>query len=339
MDMARIITFFLLGALLGWGCRPGSAPSPQQPSGEAPPWSGVVAPAFPADRAYALLDSFLQTGPRVPGTPAHRQALAFLENHLRPLATHLTIQKGAARRFDGKEVPIHNVIATFQGKSPRALLLMTHWDSRFMADQDSIRRQEPIPGADDGGSGTAVLLTLAEMFHKQQPPITIRMIFLDAEDQGAPADMPNPPPHTYCLGAQRWARSHRADQYFADYGILLDMVGGQDAHFLKEGWSEKFAPAYVNNIWALAQSLGHAPPFVPIGTDPITDDHYYIATLAGIPSIDIINYDHRRQPHPFPWYWHTHRDSLDIIDTATLDAVGEVLSTLIFTHSGFLLKP
>ncbi len=338
MDMARLTPFLIL-MLLWAGCQSDSSTSGPPPSHAAATTKAPPAPAFSASEAYLLLDTFLQAGPRVPGTTAHQQALAFIENHLRPFASTLTIQKGTARRFDGRPLPVHNVIAEFKGKSPRALLLMAHWDSRFVADQDSTDRNKPILGADDGGSGPAVLLALARILHQHTPPITIRMIFFDTEDQGAPAWMTNPPPHSYCLGSQLWAKSHRPDQYFADYGILLDMVGGRQAHFLKEKWSEKFTPTQVSQIWALAQSMGYSPPFIPIATDPVMDDHYYVATIAGIPSLDIINYDHRRQPHPFPWYWHTHHDRIDIIDTATLDAVGELLTTLIYTHSGFLAVP
>ncbi len=314
-----------------------SSPKGARPVPEAPPVtaSRPSAPGFDAAAAYRTLDSFLRLGPRVPGTQAHAAARDFIKERIRPYADAVEVQAVRVRRFDGRELPAYNIMAEFKGESPRALLLMTHWDSRYVADYDSVRRDAPILGADDGGSGAAVLLALAPILADHPPPITIRMLFLDAEDQGAPPWVTNAPPHSYCLGAQAWAAQRRPDQYFADYGILLDMVGGRDARFLQEGWSRQFAGRYVSKIWTLAQSLGLSPPFTALPTDPVTDDHYYIATQGGIPSLNIINYDHRR-PRRFPWYWHTHADTLGNIDTLTLDAVGTLLLHLIYTHNGFL---
>ena len=337
--MERIINILAIGILLGWnlGCQSESHPdsSSTSPSSEFLP--SPLPPTFNTQSAYEILDSLLQLGARVPGTPAHFQARELIVHHLQQLADRVTVQSDRVRRFDGHEIPVYNIVAEFTGHNPKTILLMTHWDSRFVADYDSVQRELPILGADDGGSGTAILLTLAQVFAEHPPPISIRMIFFDAEDQGAPPWITNPPAHSYCLGAQVWSARHRPDQYVADYGILLDMVGGQDARFLQEGWSQQFAGRYVSKLWTLAQSLGFSPPFIALPTDPITDDHYYVNTQAGIPTLNIINYDHRR-PKRFPWYWHTHADNIEIIDTTTLGCVGTLLLHLIYRHNGFLVS-
>ena len=118
--------------------------------------------------------------------------------------------------------------------------------------------------------------------------------------------------------------------YTADYGILLDMVGAKGAYFYKEGISMRFASHIVQRVWDAAARAGYRDYFwfneAPY--PELTDDHLYVNMLAGIPTIDIIQYD-QQTPKGFFQHWHTHQDDLSIIDPATLKAVGQTVLNVI----------
>ena len=139
--------------------------------------------------------------------------------------------------------------------------------------------------------------------------------------------------NTWCLGSQLWANEYAfgdnkpvSDKYAL--GILLDMVGAPNATFPKEYFSIQYAQQYVDQIWHKAAKLGYSSYFVSANAYPITDDHYYISSITGIPCVDIINYDATNNTG-FPFWWHTTMDNMNQIDRSTLQAVGEtVLSCL-----------
>ena len=209
-------------------------------------------------------------------------------------------------------------------------MLFAHWDTRPFADQDIKDRGQAIDGANDGGSGVGVLLEVARQLQIKKPDIGVDIFFFDAEDYGQPADdMRRRMAGTWCLGSQYWANNPHIPNYNADFGILLDMVGARNAIFTREAWSMGFAPQIVNKVWGIANALGYGNHFNYQQTTHVgEDDHVYINKIAGIPSIDIIQYD--PTTGNFAPHWHTHEDNMAIIDKRTLQAVGEtVLATVI----------
>jgi Zn-dependent M28 family amino/carboxypeptidase len=209
-------------------------------------------------------------------------------------------------------------------------MLFAHWDSRPFADNDTKDRAKPIDGANDGGSGVGVLLEVARQLQIQQPEIGVDIMFFDAEDYGQPSgDMRKRKSGTWCLGSQYWARQPHRENYQANFGILLDMVGAPNAKFTREHISMTFAPHIVEKVWDVAASLGHGGYFDYQQTRHVgEDDHLYINKIRRIPSIDIIQYD--ATTGAFAPHWHTHDDNMDVIDKKTLAAVGEtVLATVI----------
>jgi len=213
-------------------------------------------------------------------------------------------------------------------------MLCAHWDTRPWADQDTQPNwHKPILGANDGASGVAVLIELARHIAAQQPNVGITMIFLDAEDYGAPEFTEQRDEDSYALGTQYWAKSINPDKYFADYGILLDMVGGKDPRFMMEGVSMEYAPGPMKYVWDKAASLGYGDMFIAKTTSPIIDDHVYVNRIARIPTLDIVDYDANRH-HGFPDTWHTLKDNMDNIDKATLKAVGQTLLAVIYGEKG-----
>lgn len=188
-------------------------------------------------------------------------------------------------------------------------------------------------GANDGASGVGVLLEIARLINQQQPELGIDIIFLDAEDYGAPQFYKGEHlEEQWCLGAQYWARNPHVEGYNARFGILLDMVGGKDATFFKEVYSEKFARGINKKVWKKANDAGYGRYFINETGGQITDDHLFINRLAGIPTIDIIPNDENCELSSFGPTWHTVNDNMDVIDKSTLKAVGQTVLEVIYNE-------
>lgn len=317
----------LAGLLFLAGCEgcEGDKPKPERKTETRK----VDVPDFNSDSAYAWIEQQVAFGPRVPGTPEHEQTVQFLTAELKRFADSVHVQKGNVRLFNNRQMPVKNIMAWFGPQKKKRILLCAHYDTRPFADQDTVRTDEPIPGANDGGSGVGVLLEMARHFSQKQPDVGVVIILFDVEDYGM-----SEVKHSYALGSQYWARSIDQSRYFADYGILLDMVGAKNARFFQEGYSMDFASFVVKKVWDKAVKLGHSNYFIYRRSGYIDDDHYYVNTLARIPTIDIIDYDRARSEKGFGAFWHTHNDNMDIIDRNTLKAVGQTVMSVVYEEPG-----
>lgn len=290
----------------------------------------ISIPAANADSLYHFVQKQVDFGPRHPGSTGHHECKEWLVNQLMSYDMEVDLQPFVANVYTGFSFTANNIIASYRPNHKRRVLLAAHWDTRFIADQDpnEAKRKEPILGADDGGSGVSVLLEIARILSENPLDMGVDIVLFDAEDQG---DSENHTPHSYCLGSQYWANNLPKD-YFADFGILLDMVGSKDALFRKEDYSLAYAREYTDQIWKLAAAMGysHKFPSTPIGTG-IVDDHYYVNTIAKIPMTDIISLP--GESRPFGHYWHTHKDDMDVIDKETLRIVAQLVIAVIYKHS------
>ena len=296
--------------------------------------------AFDADSAYAFVAGQVAFGPRVPGTDAHNDCVLYLGRTLERLGAKVEVQTGEVMRYDGEWQHVANICAHLPADSgytdKPAILLCAHYDSRPWADQeeDYDHRMQPIAGANDGASGVGVLMEVARQWtslKERKRPVEI--VLFDCEDMGTPAFYTGQQrQHTWCLGAQLWARSYQQaagkQQSLIEYGILLDMVGDPNATFPREMYSEQYAGKYVDRIWRAAEQLGFAHRFVSSKAYPITDDHYYVNTIAKIPCVDIIHYQPNSETG-FAWWWHTQKDDMSNISPNTLQEVGKVVMKVI----------
>lgn len=220
---------------------------------------------------------------------------------------------------DGKQLNFNNIIGKFAPENQKRVLLTAHWDTRPWADQGNENVNQPIDGANDGGSGVAVILEIARLLSSQAPNIGIDVVLFDIEDYGKSNG-------SFCYGSQYWMNNTQLGNYIPMYGINLDMVGDADAVFPYEGYSSEYARPVLDKVWRVASHLGYGNHFQRIQDGMITDDHYYV-NLAGIPCIDIIH----RDPISggFAKSWHTHEDGIENISKSTLKAVTEtVLQTI-----------
>ena len=275
------------------------------------------APAFDADAAFQLLERQVAFGPRVPGSAGHAAQLQWMREYLAARADTLIEQPFTHTGPRGETLKLTNLFARFQPEIRDRVLLLAHWDTRPTADAESDpeRRAQPIPGANDGASGTAVLLQLAEVLSSHSPPIGVDLLLVDGEDYA--------PDHMY-LGAKHFA-AHKPVGYEPFYGILLDMVGDRDPVFPQEGYSRQYAPEVVERVWRMAERLGHGAHFPRSPGIHISDDHVPL-NQAGIRTIDIIDFDYG----PANAYWHTLDDSLENVSRVGLGVVGETLLELLF---------
>lgn len=280
---------------------------------------------FSADSAYTYIKAQVDCGARIPGTEAHYHCAKYITSQLERFGAVVSIQQGQMPDYEGNLQPIYNITGSYNPSQTNRILLCAHYDTRPWADQeeDYDRRHTPVTGANDGASGAGILLEIARQLAQTDFKKGIDLVFFDAEDMGTPAFYTGQEREdTWCLGSQLWARHHSANNTpNYQYGILLDMVGAPDAVFPKEYYSMQYARNYVEKVWRKAQSLGYGKHFAENICYPLTDDHYYLNTLAGIPCIDIIHYD-QHSDTGFAHYWHTTTDDMCNISKATIEAVG-----------------
>jgi len=284
----------------------------------------VNIPSFNADTAYAYIAKQVEFGTRVVGTAPHKNCQKWLGQKLKEFGFEVTEQPFNAE-FNGLLKTGFNIIGRYNKHVKERILLTAHWDTRYMAEKDSTRQDEPILGADDGGSGVGVILEIARQIKKSPIPMGVDIVFFDAEDQGENQGSK----YTWGIGSQFWSRNLPEKNYQVKYGILLDMVGAKDAVFHKEYYSMQMAPQVMNAVWDLAKKMNHGKFFNPSMKARTVDDHIFVYEGSRIPMIDIINMDN----NGFGDHHHTHKDDMSIIDKTTLQAAGQVVLAVVYKES------
>lgn len=289
-------------------------------------------PDFNADSAYSYIAKQVSFGPRVMNSDAHKKCAEYLITMLKKYCDTVYVQESKAKAFDGTWLNFKNIIGSIKPGINNRIFISSHWDSRPFADYDDDEKnyKTPIDGANDGASGVGIIFEIARLLHSNIPPIGIDFILFDAEDYGQPEKSDYPKQEdTWCLGSQYWSKKPHIKGYYAKYGILLDMVGAENATFYKEGISMQYAPDIVKKVWGAASQQGYSDYFIDSQYGDLIDDHVYINRIAKIPTIDIIHHINNTGTGFFK-YWHTTKDNLECINKNTLKAVGQTLLTVIF---------
>lgn len=294
------------------GCSPADQPSSTR--------AGKDTPTFDGKRAFDLLKQQVDLGPRNPGSSGHQRAIEFIRQQLKPHADAVRVQSFETTA-EGQKLTLSNIIAHFNPDAKRWVLLAAHWDTRPRADFeiDAAERKQPIPGANDGASGVAVLLELAGMFAQQRPQVGVMMVFFDGEDYGTTEQ-------GMFLGSRHFAANLAESTRVGgkpvklDYGLLLDMVGDRNLSIYKERNSVEAAPEIVEKVWSAAAKLGHEE-FRPTVKYAIADDHIPLIR-SGVKCIDIIDFDYGP--------WHTLDDTPDKCSQRSLEIVGSVVASVVY---------
>lgn len=277
-------------------------------------------PIFDGTAALALVHEQVAFGPRVPGSPGHAAQRAWMLARLESLGVPVAVDTFTHVTTAGDSLTLYNIGVRFRTDATRRILLLTHWDTRPTSDEadDSASRAMPVPGANDGASGTAILLELASMMANAPPPLGVELLFVDGEDYGPTVD-------DMFLGAKRYA-SRLGSSDRPVYGLLLDMVGDADPSFQAEELSVQAAPVVVRKVWDAATRLGYRQ-FFPGGVGArVIDDHVELID-AGLPTANLVDFVYG----PNNRYWHTPDDTPEHVSAATLGMVGEVVAELVYS--------
>ncbi len=277
---------------------------------------------FSGQQAYKYLVKQVAFGPRNPGSVGHEKCLHYLQQEMSKWADKVDLQSFTYNdELRGKKLHLTNIIARFNPKNKQRIFFAAHWDTRPFADQDVKKNQNtPIPGANDGASGVAVLLEMARVLHTQRPNIGVDLILFDGEDYGRAGHLDE-----YFLGSRYYAKHYGEYGYTHQFGILIDMIGDAQLTIKKEGYSVQNLPWLVDKVWKVAHSLGFYE-FSDQFLGYVDDDHVPLLK-AGIPCIDLIDFEY---PDKTNRYWHTLQDTPDKCSPQSLYIVGTVLLEVLY---------
>ena len=307
----------------------------------------VVNIEFNADSAYTFCATQCNFGPRTMNSEAHERCCEWILQKFSQYGYLVELQKADLKGYDGTILKSTNIIASQKPKANSQqpigrILICAHWDSRPWADNDPDKAnwRNPVMAANDGASGVAVMLELARLLQQNDSAkISVDFICFDAEDWGIPQWEEEADGNSWALGSQYWSETYQslansqqptANNY--QYGILLDMVGGQGAKFYRESYSMHYARNIVERVWQAANTAGYGSIFPYKDGGGVTDDHVPVNEKANIPCIDIINHYPDCEQSSFGPTWHTVNDDMQHIDRNTLKAVGQTLVQLIYSE-------
>ncbi len=296
------------------GCTQPSSGQPAPSPSPTPEEQKVTSPiVFDSTRAYADLKKQVDFGPRVPNTPGHSACRDWLLSELKAATGGKASRQDFSLTLDNKKLSMSNLVAQINPGAKKQVLLCAHWDTRPSADQeiDDAKRKKPIPGANDGASGVAVLLELARQLSKNPPKNTgVQFVLFDGEDYG-------PSIQRMFLGAAHYAKHPALPK--PDYAILIDMIGDKELQIPREPNSERMAPEVLDKIFGAAKSLG-VTQFVSQPGPEIMDDHLSLQAV-GWKAVDLIDFDYGP--------WHTLDDTPEQCSPESLKAVGDVLARVV----------
>ena len=270
-------------------------------------------------RAYDYLQKICDLGSRMSGSEGMQKQQEMLKEHFEKLGGKVAFQRFLAKNpLGGPNVPMANMVVTWHPERKDRILLVAHYDTRPLPDRDLDpvkRRSGLFVGANDGGSGVAILMELAHLMPKLTGPIGVDFLLVDGEEL-VYVEKRDP----YCLGSTWFAKQYaeKAPDHKYRWGVVLDMVGDADLQVYQEQFSATWRDSrpLVKDIWGTAQKLG-VKEFVPRVGYIVEDDHLPLRNMAKIPTCDIIDFDYPA--------WHTVDDTARRCSGASLAKVGWVV--------------
>ena len=298
------LIFLLTACTPGAASQPGTLPSATLAPTAAPsvtpqPSPTPAEPSFDGQRAYQDVEYQVSLGPRTPGSEAHAQAVDWMQQELQASGWEVEVQETTML-----DHPVRNVIAK-RGAGQPWIIIGAHYDSRMKADRDPdpARHDDPVPAANDGASGVAVLLELARGLPREING-QVWLTFFDTEDQGQLEGW------DWILGSRAVANSLTGKP---DAVVVVDMIGDADLNIYREKNSDQ---PYTDEIWQAAAELGYAEQFINEPKFSMLDDHTPFLE-KGIRAVDIIDFDYPA--------WHTTGDTADKVSAESLQAVGDTV--------------
>ncbi len=278
-------------------------------------------PQFDGTAALRYVEAQLAFGPRIPNTQGHRQAGDWILARLEASTDSVEVQAFTHVTTTGDTLRLRNFIGRFRPALRERVLYVAHWDTRPRADRSPNlgAQRQPVPGANDGASGVALLLAVADALRREPPGFGVDLVFVDGEDYGDFVEN-----RDVLLGSRHYAASldRTALPLFA---VVWDMVGDRELDLHQEGYSVAAAPEVVERVWSRAADLGYGRVFRASVRHTVIDDHVPLQEV-GVRAIDVIDFDYGG---PDNRYWHTTEDTLDKVSAESLQIVGEVALALL----------
>jgi glutaminyl-peptide cyclotransferase len=309
VETARFLGFLVFFFLFSFGCNQGytaQVPTPEQTDQWVDVATNVptqIVNEFDGERAYQDVIKQIEFGPRIPGSEGHTKTVEWIAAVLSESGWMVDVQETTMMNH-----PIRNVIGKRDhsgGENQPWIILGAHYDTRIYADHDPDPTNHglPVPGANDGASGVAVLLELARSLPTDLGP-DVWLVFFDAEDNGRIPDW------DWILGSRAFVELMVGTP---DAVVIVDMIGDSDLNIHYEKNSD---PELSRIIWKQAEALGYGWAFIPEPRFRILDDHIPFLE-AGIRAVDLIDFDYE--------YYHTIADTPDKVSANSLKVVGDTL--------------
>jgi len=278
--------------------------------------------AFDGKRAIGYLKEICALGPRMSGTPTFKKQVDLIQKHFEKFGAKVSGQEFSARQVSRKQpTDMVNLIVSWHPERKRRVILCTHYDTRPIADQEPQQKKwhDPFISANDGGSGVALLMELANHMKDLKTNVGVDFVLFDGEEYVFQQD------DQYFFGSEHFAAEYakqrnkkEATVYLG--AILLDMIGGKNAKFPVEqkSWFDKNSKPVVKAVWAIAKEQKcTAFRDDELSKTEVYDDHVALQKV-GMPAIDIIDFDY---PH-----WHKLSDLPENCSGESLEQVAKVVS-------------
>ncbi|HKV76373.1 MAG TPA: M28 family peptidase [Gemmatimonadales bacterium] len=274
---------------------------------------------FDGASAFKYIERQMAFGPRIPGTAGHQRMAAWLDSILPGRADSLIVQRWKHVTARGDTLTLTNYLLRFNPSATEHILYLAHWDTRPTSDsplqkaeQLAANRARPVPGANDGASGVALLLGIADVLKRTPPGRGIDLLLVDGEDYGDFEKTPD----DVLMGSKYYA-ANLPPGPTPLFAVLWDMIAGKNLQLYQEGNSLLGAPEVVELVWTAAKEAGHGDVFVASPKYTLIDDHVSLQKV-GIRAIDVV---HFAPDYP---YWHTPDDTIDKLSSESLQIVGDV---------------
>jgi glutaminyl-peptide cyclotransferase len=287
---------------------------------------GKILKGFSGEAALEHVSKIISVGPRIPGTPGSRQAGDYIVSVFTKFGIPVVRQDFSARTPRG-EIKMANIVATLEGSNlakrdsthmPPIIVLGTHYDTKIIKGINFV-------GANDGGSGAGVLIELAKDLKARLINARLYMVFFDGEES-----IEERSPDDWFYGSKNFVNYLKQAKEIPSVKamILLDMVGDKD---FMANWDLYSNEGLLKKVEGIAKTLGYKENF--FGNQMAIRDDHTLFIEAGIPSIDIIDFNYGGKESP-GYYWHTAEDTIDKLSTKTLKLVGDVVLNLILELDG-----
>jgi glutaminyl-peptide cyclotransferase len=290
------------------------------------------------EKAFAHVASLVELGPRPAGSEAIEKSRLYLEKELAALGWVTKRQLFTTDSPKG-EFEFTNLRARFgeaAWSGSVSGLLSSHYDTKLYDRFEFV-------GANDGGSSTGLLIELARVLALNPGAAAkIELVFFDGEEAFGTNITAKDGLYGSKYYAAQWLMEKESQR--PKWGVLLDMIGDADLNIraatmiprssLRELASAKEKTGYVVDIESVESELQQIArdllraaadldlrSYIGISSDYIIDDHIPLNVVAGIPTIDLIDFD-------FP-DWHTPGDTLDKISAESLAITGRVTLHLV----------